>query len=330
MQVLSCGQGRHAAEDKPTCAYLLLGEECAGKCGFCPLSAPARRQRSSARTVLGRVTWPKAQPRRIVRASVEAIGAGRLKRICIQVTRERGALRACLSLLSALKEQASEAGVTEVSISACLPASSVDEVSEVIQAGAERVGIPLDAASEEICEKVKGTGWRRRWRTLERASQAFPGRITTHLIAGLGESERDIIECLGRAKEMGIAVGMFSFTPVRSTPMEGWPYPDIASYRVIQLAAFLIGWGLAVPDEFRFDAMGRIRRFPMGEGEIRDVVLSTSGLPFVTSGCPGCNRPYYNESPRGPFYNYPRLLRPDEAQREVELVLQALRERDDA
>jgi len=33
-----------------------------------------------------------------------------------------------------------------------------------------------------------------------------------------------------------------------------------------------------------------------------------SGEPFRTSGCPGCNRPFYNESPRGPIYNYPKKL----------------------
>ncbi|MCW3977503.1 MAG: radical SAM protein, partial [Candidatus Bathyarchaeota archaeon] len=31
-----------------------------------------------------------------------------------------------------------------------------------------------------------------------------------------------------------------------------------------------------------------------------------------TSGCPGCNRPYYNERPGGPLYNYPRQPLPDE------------------
>jgi biotin synthase-related radical SAM superfamily protein len=31
-------------------------------------------------------------------------------------------------------------------------------------------------------------------------------------------------------------------------------------------------------------------------------------LPFQTSGCPDCNRPFYNEKPSGPFYNYPRKL----------------------
>jgi biotin synthase-related radical SAM superfamily protein len=31
-------------------------------------------------------------------------------------------------------------------------------------------------------------------------------------------------------------------------------------------------------------------------------------LPFLTSGCADCNRPFYNEKPSGPIYNYPRKL----------------------
>ncbi|MDH5792671.1 MAG: radical SAM protein, partial [Candidatus Bathyarchaeota archaeon] len=44
------------------------------------------------------------------------------------------------------------------------------------------------------------------------------------------------------------------------------------------------------------------------------------GEAFRTSGCPGCNRPYYNERPSGPFYNYPRNLTPEEARTEAELL----------
>ncbi|MEM2915121.1 MAG: radical SAM protein, partial [Candidatus Bathyarchaeia archaeon] len=38
--------------------------------------------------------------------------------------------------------------------------------------------------------------------------------------------------------------------------------------------------------------------------ELRKIIRT--GEPFKTSGCPGCNRPYYNERPGGPIYNYPR------------------------
>jgi len=45
-----------------------------------------------------------------------------------------------------------------------------------------------------------------------------------------------------------------------------------------------------------------------------------TGEAFRTSGCPGCNRPYYNERPSGPFYNYPRGLTEEEARREARLL----------
>ena len=45
---------------------------------------------------------------------------------------------------------------------------------------------------------------------------------------------------------------------------------------------------------------------------------------FETSGCPGCNRPYYNERPGGMLYNYPRPLTAAEAAREIEFLFAAL------
>jgi biotin synthase len=51
---------------------------------------------------------------------------------------------------------------------------------------------------------------------------------------------------------------------------------------------------------------------PTGElvdfGAANDLLRATieSGEPFRTSGCPNCNRPYYNEKPSGPIYNYPK------------------------
>ena len=38
-----------------------------------------------------------------------------------------------------------------------------------------------------------------------------------------------------------------------------------------------------------------------------------NGQAFQTSGCPGCNRPYYNERPGRTMFNYPRPLTPEES-----------------
>jgi biotin synthase len=53
----------------------------------------------------------------------------------------------------------------------------------------------------------------------------------------------------------------------------------------------------------RFDSEGRITDFGMPVEALHRVIRS--GVPFITSGCPDCNRPYYNEKPGGPLYNYP-------------------------
>ena len=48
------------------------------------------------------------------------------------------------------------------------------------------------------------------------------------------------------------------------------------------------------------------------------VPLPASGEPFQTSGCPNCNRPFYNEQPGGILYNYPRPLTAEETAQAVQ------------
>ncbi|HID80257.1 MAG TPA: hypothetical protein EYP48_00875 [Ignisphaera sp.] len=48
--------------------------------------------------------------------------------------------------------------------------------------------------------------------------------------------------------------------------------------------------------EFEDNRVKQLKRMPK-DIDVTEVVL--------TSGCPGCNRPFYNESPRGPIFNYP-------------------------
>ena len=46
--------------------------------------------------------------------------------------------------------------------------------------------------------------------------------------------------------------------------------------------------------------------------------ILSSGEGFQVTGCKGCNRPYYNERPRGPMYNYPKHLTEDEILKSIE------------
>ena len=72
-------------------------------------------------------------------------------------------------------------------------------------------------------------------------------------------------------------------------------------------------------ENFKFDEGGKIIDFGVENETLRKAI--ESGEPFLTSGCPNCNRPYYNERPGGPLYNYPRPLRKDEIEEIKNLLL---------
>jgi biotin synthase-related radical SAM superfamily protein len=56
-----------------------------------------------------------------------------------------------------------------------------------------------------------------------------------------------------------------------------------------------------------FDEEERVVDFGVSKQVLLRVLEAAE--PFLTSGCPGCNRPFYNEKPSGPLYNYPRSVR---------------------
>jgi biotin synthase len=191
-----------------------------------------------------------------------------------------------------------------------------------------RVSVALDAASPRVFSQVKGEGvggpytWAEHWRSLEEALSVFgPGMVTTHLIVGLGETERELVEVMARLCSMKVLPALFALTPVPGTKLESARPPSVASYRRIQLARHLLVEGLATLSDFEFDGVGRLVKVRCREAALREAY---SGRPFQTSGCPGCNRPFYNERPGGPLYNYPRPLTPSEAEEAVEELVDVL------
>jgi biotin synthase-related radical SAM superfamily protein len=144
-------------------------------------------------------------------------------------------------------------------------------------------------------------------------ARRFPGHVAVHLIVGLGETEREMAEMIQRMHDLGAIVGLFAFTPVRGTAMEDQPPPPLDTYRRMQVVRHLITHDLATLGDFSFSAEGQLVSF--GQPDLAKVMAD--GVAFQTSGCPDCNRPFYNERPGGPLYNYPRPLTPREALRAV-------------
>ena len=130
------------------------------------------------------------------------------------------------------------------------------------------------------------------------------GKVSTHLLVGLGETEQEMIETIQWCVENGIHPALFSFTPIPGTTLEHNNSPTISHYRRIQLARYLIVQRKTRFEKMNFNEKGCIVDFRVSQAQLENTVRS--GKPFLTSGCPNCNRPYYNEKPSGPLYNFPR------------------------
>jgi biotin synthase len=300
------------ANAAPTTAYLMLGDRCVNNCAFC---TQARDSQSGADT-LSRVTWPSVSPETAVSAIASAGARGDIKRVCFQVTGGPDGYGA------ARDATARVARASSVPICVSIAASSLEEIAALLDAGAQRVTLALDATTPELYSRIKDRSWDDTWALLANAVRAYPGRMGTHLIAGLGETEEQFLYTAGSLLRLGITIALFAFTPVRGTRMAGCAPPSLESYRRIQAGLWLLTQGLVRVEGMRFDAGGRLR--DLGITGTALATLLGAGDAFRTAGCQDCNRPYYNERPGRPLYNYPVPLTPDEARREIASLLESL------
>lgn len=286
----------------PTTVYLLTYRKgkCNANCAFCPQA----RNSKSRTDMLSRVSWPPFLKTQVVDGIENAAKNRKIKRICIQALNYSRVFDDVLNVVASIRSRCN----VPISVS-CQPINA-GTMTKLAQAGVERIGIPLDAANEEIFDKIKGRqakgpySWKKQLQTLEDAVQIFgKSKVSTHLIVGLGETEKDMMSITQYCMDIGVYPGLFAFTPIWGTALELSAPPSLGQYRRIQLARHLIVHGKTRYESMRFDDDGKIVDFGVPEDTLRRVIRT--GVPFVTSGCPHCNRPYYNEKPGGPLYNYP-------------------------
>ncbi len=302
------GLRRRPMEASPTTVYLMLdGGGCAMACAFC---AQARNSHARA-DALSRIIWPSHPFEEVL----SALGSPppELERICLQVTLHRGAGEQVREILPVLRM------ATSLPISVAIRPRDLEELEELLASGVDVVGLGLDCAGERVYRQVKGAGWSSMRRLVEEGCRRFPGRVRVHLMVGLGETEEECCAVMQQVYDWGGAVSLFAFTPVRGTRLEAHPPPPLGTFRRMQVARYLIEQGLARLEQFRFSE-GKLLSF--GRPDLP--LLLADGQAFRTSGCPGCNRPFYNERPGGTMYNYPRPLSPEEIERAIrELALPA-------
>ncbi len=301
--ILGLFEGKLDAE--PTTVYLMTYKrgKCTANCVFCP---QARKSLSRA-DMLSRISWPAFRTEKVLSGIAKVAGEGKIKRVCIQALNYPEVFAHLLGFVSMIRQHAR----IPISIS-CQPLK-IENIKRLAETGVERIGIPLDAATKKLFVKVKGSSaegpytWENQLKLLGEAVGVFgKGKVSTHLIVGLGETEKEMVNIIQRCVDIGILPALFAFTPIRGTALEDNPQPQIEKYRRVQVARYLIVNGITRYDNVRFDTEDCISDFGVEKKALMRIIKS--GKPFLTSGCPNCNRPYYNEKPSGPIYNYPRTI----------------------
>jgi biotin synthase-related radical SAM superfamily protein len=281
--------------------------KCTANCGFCP---QARTSRSKAE-LLSRVSWPAFTTTTVLKKIENAQKHGKIKRVCIQALNYPKVFTHLVAVITAIKQH------TTIPISVSCQPLNAKNTRRLAEAGADRIGIALDAATPKLFSQIKGSrangpyNWKNQFTQLREAVHVFgKGNVSTHIIIGLGETEKNTISLIQKCTNIGVLPAIFAFTPIQGTTLENKTQPPLTSYRQIQLARHLIVNGTTHYKNMRFNADGKITEFGIKKEKLTRI--AETGKPFLTSGCPNCNRPYYNEKPSGPIYNYPRNIREEE------------------
>ncbi len=313
---LGLAQGRFFRDAKLYCLNFLLtyGDGCVGRCAYCGLSQARETAGTWKEQSFIRVNWPVVSLDEIInRMSSEA--CSHVERICISMVTNWRAPKDTIRIVRRLREKTD-------AISVLIAPAIVDEnwLREVKWAGADKVGIAIDTATSELFQRLRGRGirgphkWERYWRTVKAAVQTFGKyNVGIHLIVGLGETEKDMIETIQKARSIGVLTHLFSFFPEEGSLMQEHKQPPIGSYRRVQLARYLINKSVTTTNKMKFDRDGKLLDFGVGWDILNEII--DSGFPFMTSGCStkkmkiACNRPFSDSTPYqayiGEMRNFP-------------------------
>jgi len=299
--------GRFWRGAKLTCINLLLVYEdgCTANCAYCGLA----RERGGSESFI-RVAWPVFPVATIAERVKSCPDA---HRVCISMITRPRAVADSIAIASAIRAEC------DVPISGLISPTVVrkDDLVALKEAGIDKIGIALDAATELVFDRLRGRQargphrWDRYWGCFAEAVEIFgQGQAGSHLIVGLGETEKEMVEALQRVHDLGGVNHLFSFYPEADTALEDEVPPPMEQYRRIQLAAEIIDRGLASLGDFGFDdTTGEIGHFGISANELERLI--DEGTAFMTRGCVGrsgdvaCNRPFANSAAGPGLRNYP-------------------------
>lgn len=257
----------------PNIVYMMTPGHCQARCLFC--------SQCIAEDQLSRVQWPMYPLEDVLNALTD-------ERVCIQCLNYKGVFTDVWELVQKVNIRGNPISVSAQPFSK----GNIAQLASKI----DRIAINLDCATPQLFEKIKPYySWEHHVDALLYARKIFgPFKATSHLIVGLGETEQEIVTTMEFLFKNQVYCSLFAFTPIPGTALQTRNKPSLKYYRRMQMVHYLIyEHGIC---EFEFNAQ-----------KIKSMDFEHFDIPaeaFTTRGCPGCNRPYYTETPRN-LYNYP-------------------------
>ncbi|MFH1612923.1 MAG: radical SAM protein [bacterium] len=302
---LGLKQGKFYRNAKSHCLNLLLIYEngCIANCSYCGLSS----KRIGNNKSFIRVDWPIYKLDEIIEKTKNCDD---IKRICISMVTRKESISDIIKISYKIKEKIS------LPLSFLISPTIIEkkDLLEFKNVGVDKIGIALDCATEQIFEEIRGKNphkWEKYWEIITQAQKIFrPEQIGIHLIVGLGETEKQMLDVIQKIHNNGSNTHLFSFFPEMGSKLENKKAPLISSYRRIQLGKFLIDENLIKAEQIFFNSKDEVLNFGLDEKFLEKVIQE--GNPFLTSGCSGkneklvCNRPYANSLPDN-IRNFPFL-----------------------
>jgi biotin synthase len=291
------------------CLNLLVTypEGCRANCTYCGLARHREESRDYADRNFIRVDWPTARYEEVIERVKRGSDQGQFERMCISMITHPNSDHDTVTLL---EQWVREVPQIPVSILSNPTSMTYQDLETLREKGADIFTVALDAVTPAIFERTRGKTvdsphrWDKYWQTIEWAAEIFgPEKFGAHLIAGMGETEQEMLEVCQKIRDMGGHNHMFGFFPEQGSMMEDWPPVPRDHWRRVQLGRFIIDYAGGRIDDMQFNADGQVTDFGLDERELDDLI--SSGKPFQTSGCPGksdeeisaCNRPYGDSSP---------------------------------
>jgi biotin synthase len=305
-------KGKFFRDAKLGCINLLMEYEdgCTANCQYCG-QAREISDTPDCKSLI-RVEWPSFKLDDVIEATNRVSKENPfVQRICVSaLTRED-----CPGDLIEIVKRVRAGTNVRISTLVTPTVFTKEHFKAMKEAGAENITVAVDCSTPEIFQRLRGEGadgphkWERYLQGIKEAVEVMGTdtySVGVHLIIGLGETEEESIRFIQQCYDMGARVHLFSFYPEKGSQMEDGVQPPLDSYRRVQLARQLMDKGIARGDKMNFQD-GKLVDFGIPEEDVKKELKE--GEAFITSGCPGCNRPFANETPaqaaEGLLRNYP-------------------------